>query len=72
MAHMTVRELKLNDGIFHQAICITCSFAGPRQDTIEEAEDDAARHVTQPGKQNHRVRISTIETSVRVAKSSKK
>lgn len=65
MARQSVRVTKLTDGITHQAICTSCSFAGTIRETRREAEIDAAGHVTMPGKENHRVRISTIETSVR-------
>lgn len=73
MAKQSIRAIKLTDGITHQAICSSCSYAGDIRETRKEAEIDAAGHVSKPGKANHQVRISTIETSVKkfVPKSNK-
>ena len=64
MKRQTRRAIKLTDGVTHQAICRTCSFAGTIRETKREAEIDAANHVYIPKNQNHRVSISTIETRV--------
>lgn len=66
MARQNIREAKLTEGITHQAICMSCSYAGPSRATRKEAEQDASGHVSKPQNQNHRVRISTIQTTVRV------
>jgi hypothetical protein len=63
------RELKLRGFTTFQAICRTCSYSGAQRDTRREAETDAESHVTKPGRENHRVSISTIETSARAFKS---
>jgi hypothetical protein len=62
---------KLSDSAKHQAVCTTDSFAGPRRDTEDEAEDDAAGHKAKPGCQNHIVNIVTVEQRVRAFKAKK-
>jgi hypothetical protein len=50
--------------ITYRADCLTeGKYVGPRRDTIEEAEADAASHLATPGNEDHQVEIEITQRS---------
>ena len=49
----------------HRAICNDCSFKGDKRDDPQEALQDALKHRSKPGKENHILYIDTEQSSRR-------
>jgi hypothetical protein len=56
---------KLEEGATHQAVCSKGDFFGTHHIDPEDAEREAASHISKPGKTNHVVKIITTIQQVR-------
>lgn len=63
MKHFTLANGSDSYTLRHRCECNTCNFTGGWHGKESEAEDDAAAHQAEPGKQNHDVQIITQQTT---------